>query len=84
MVDPPVWLPSASGSTPAATAAAEPADEPPGVRPGAAGLRVAVGCRKANSVVVVLPATSAPARRSAATTGASWRAGSAGYRAGLP
>src|SRR4051812_36674787 len=51
--EPPVCVPTASGSMPAATAAAEPADEPPGVRPGALGLSVAVGFRKANSVVVV-------------------------------
>ena len=31
MTEPPVWLPKASGSMPAATAAAEPDDEPPGV-----------------------------------------------------
>ena len=31
MVEPPVWLPSASGTIPAATAAAEPLEEPPGV-----------------------------------------------------
>jgi len=29
MTDPPVWLPTASGSIPAATAAAEPEEEPP-------------------------------------------------------
>ena len=31
MTDPSVWVPSASGTIPAATAAAEPEDEPPGV-----------------------------------------------------
>lgn len=32
MTDPAVWLPTDSGTMPAATAAADPADEPPGVR----------------------------------------------------
>lgn len=36
----PPSLPSATGPSPAATAAAEPALEPPGVRDGAQGLRV--------------------------------------------
>ena len=36
--EPPVSLPSAISTSPAATAAAEPDDEPPGTRPGAAGL----------------------------------------------
>ena len=36
--EPPVSLPSAKSTSPAATAAAEPDDEPPGTRPGAAGL----------------------------------------------
>ncbi len=31
MTEPPVWLPTAIGSMPAATAAAEPDEEPPGV-----------------------------------------------------
>ena len=31
MIEPPVWLPKAIGSMPAATAAAEPEDDPPGV-----------------------------------------------------
>ena len=35
--EPPVSLPSAISTRPAATAAAEPDDEPPGTRPGAAG-----------------------------------------------
>src|SRR3954471_18271169 len=51
IVDPPVCEPIASCTRPAATAAAEPDDDPPGVRPGAAGLSVAAGCRYANSVV---------------------------------
>ena len=40
MTEPPVWLPSAIGSMPAATAAAEPDDDPPGVCAGLRGLRV--------------------------------------------
>ena len=40
ITEPAVWVPTASGAWPAATAAAEPDDEPPGVCPGAAGLRV--------------------------------------------
>src|SRR5258707_12165053 len=55
MMDPPVWLPRASGTMPAATAAAEPLEEPPGVWPGWCGLRVLPGVRVANSVVTVLP-----------------------------
>jgi hypothetical protein len=43
MVEPLVWLPSASGTMPAATAAAEPLEEPPGVCSGLCGLRVLPG-----------------------------------------
>ena len=43
MTEPLVWVPSASGTMPAATAAAEPEDEPPGVRAGSCGLRVLPG-----------------------------------------
>ena len=64
-------VPSATGTMPAATAAAEPLEEPPGVRLPSTGLRVRVGWNRANSVDSVLPRTSAPARRSAATTSAS-------------
>ena len=45
ITEPPVCVPTASGTMPAATAAAEPCDEPPGVRPGAAGFAVGPGCR---------------------------------------
>src|SRR3546814_10500368 len=55
-----VWLPSASGAMPAATAAAEPLDEPPGVCAGFHGLTVGPGWRQANSVVTVLPSTVPP------------------------
>ena len=71
MGEPPVCEPTASGTIPAATAAAEPADDPPGVQPGAAGLRVGAGCRKANSVVSDLPMTRPPARRMMPTIAAS-------------
>ena len=71
ITEPPVWLPVASGSMPAATAAAEPDEEPPGVCPGLRGLRVLPGRKWANSVVTVLPATMPPARRIMATSVAS-------------
>ena len=45
MMDPPVWVPTASGTMPAATAAADPCDDPPGVWAGLWGLRVLLGCR---------------------------------------
>ncbi len=59
MVEPVVWVPIASGTMKSATAAAEPLDEPPGVRLRSCGLRVGPGCRLANSVVTVLPSSSA-------------------------
>src|SRR5260370_3932979 len=71
MTEPPVWLPRAIGTMPAATAAAEPEDDPPGVWAGWRGLRVAAGCKLASSVVIVLPSTRPPARRTSATTAAS-------------
>src|SRR5437867_10416684 len=71
IVEPVVWLPRAAGTTPAATAAAEPLEEPPGVYAGLCGLRVFPGVRVANSVVTVLPMTTAPAARSSDTTDAS-------------
>ncbi len=40
-IEPPVSLPNAIGTMPAATAAAEPPDEPPGVRARSHGLRAA-------------------------------------------
>jgi len=43
IVEPAVWLPSASGTIAAATAAAEPLEEPPGVCSGLCGLRVLPG-----------------------------------------
>ncbi len=73
MVEPAVWLPSASGTMPAPTAAAEPLEEPPGVCSGLCGLRVLPGEKYAHSVVTVLPRITAPAARSIATTAASAR-----------
>src|SRR5260221_3995198 len=69
--DPSVCVPSASGTSPAATAAAEPDDEPPGVCFGFQGLTVGPGCRHANSVDTVLPKIVAPRLRSRCTTHAS-------------
>src|SRR5437867_12757987 len=71
IVEPVVWLPSASGTMPAATAAAEPHEEPPGVYAGLCGFRVFPGVRVANSVVTVLPMMTAPAARSNEATDAS-------------
>ena len=45
ITEPPVWVPTASGTWPAATAAADPDDEPPGVRPGRRGFRVFAGAK---------------------------------------
>ena len=67
MIEPPVCVPTAAGTMPAATAAAEPDEDPPGVCAGLRGLRVPAGCRNANSVVTVLPATIAPLARIIAT-----------------
>jgi hypothetical protein len=39
-IEPPVSLPSAAGTMPAATAAADPPDEPPAMRAASHGLRV--------------------------------------------
>src|SRR5262245_42818352 len=71
MIDPPVWVPSAIGTMPAATAAAEPDDEPPGACAGLLGLRVLPGSRNANGVETVLPITKPPARRTIETMAAS-------------
>ena len=71
IVEPAVWLASASGTMRSATAAAEPLDEPPGVCRRLSGCDVGPGSRFANSVVTVLPRITAPASRSAATQAAS-------------
>src|SRR5215216_4256740 len=74
-----VWVPSANGHSPAATAAAEPLLEPPGVCARLCGLRVAAGSLYANSSNAVLPRIRAPASRRALTLEAS---GEANSRAG--
>src|SRR4051794_3212046 len=68
MVEPFVCEPTAAGTTPAATAAAEPIEEPPGVRAVFHGFLVAPGLRYASSAVTVLPSTIAPAPSAARTT----------------
>ena len=76
-IEPPVSEPSASGTKPAATAAAEPPLEPPGTRLVSWGLRVgpkaefSVEEPMANSSRLVLPTTTAPAARRRSTTVAS-------------
>ena len=72
-MEPAVCVPKASGAMQSATAAAEPEEEPPGVCAGSCGLAVAPGWRVANSVVTVLPITTAPAARAAATAAESPR-----------
>src|SRR2546430_17591493 len=71
IVEPVVWLPSASGTMPAATAAADPLEEPPGVYAGLCGFRVFPGVRVANAVVTALPMITAPAPRTSDATDAS-------------
>src|SRR5918996_4353350 len=67
--EPPVSDPSATGTTPAATSAAEPPEEPPGTREGSTGCitRPNAECSVdepiANSSMLVLAAIIAPARR---------------------
>jgi hypothetical protein len=83
-IDPPPSVPRASGAIRAASAALLPPLEPPAVRSGAHGLRVtpcnglSVTAFQPSSGVVVLPSSTAPWRRSAATTGASCSHGPAG------
>src|SRR5262250_373778 len=75
--DPPVSDPSAAGTAPAATSAAEPPDDPPGTRAGSSGCRLrpnaecSVDDPIANSSQFVLPAITAPAALSRATAVAS-------------
>ena len=65
-IDPPPSDPVASGTRPAATAAADPPDEPPAERSSAHGLRVApnvaltVSAFQPSSGVFVLPTTTQP------------------------
>ena len=83
-IEPPPSVPSASGTMPAASAAELPPLEPPGVFRRSHGLRVtpvsalSVTPFQPSSGVVVLPGSTAPERRSEATTGASSSHGPAG------
>ena len=83
-------VPTLSGPSPAATAAAVPPDEPPGVFVGSHGLRVSpvrselVSPLQPNSGVVVLPSRIAPASRSRAVAGASTSHGWSGSTVWLP
>src|SRR5262245_64337676 len=76
-VDPPPSLAVATGTRPAATAAADPPLDPPGVRSVFHGLRVTphafvlVKLRVPNSGAAVLPTGMAPAARRRATCGES-------------
>ena len=71
--EPPPSLPCATGTRPAATAAAEPPEEPPGVRVVSHGLRVgpvwrgSVVGRIPNSGRFVVPSTTNPASRNRRT-----------------
>ena len=85
-IDPPPSEPSATGASPAATAAAEPPLEPPQVRSARHGLRVipqladSVKGQIASSGMWVLPRSTAPAPRSRLTTSESALAGARGER----
>src|SRR5204863_9692302 len=70
-IEPTTCVPSAAGTMPQATAAAEPLLDPPGVRSRSHGLRVPRGSVAANSVVTTFPRITAPASRKAATLAAS-------------
>src|SRR5689334_12987532 len=80
-IDPPPSLAPAHGTTPAATAAADPPDEPPGVRSGFHGLRAGPHATGSvmpfapNSGVLVLPNTTSPASTQRWTTVACSAAG---------
>ena len=76
-MEPPVSVPSATGTMPALTATAEPPDDPPGTRERSHGLRVGLNALFsvdepiANSSMLVLPINTASAARSRSTTWAS-------------
>ena len=70
-IDPVVCVANATGTMPAATAAADPDDEPPGVRVGSCGFVVDPGGHAANSVVTSFPRTTMPRCRAIATLAAS-------------
>src|SRR5258705_11449374 len=69
ITDPFVCDPIAAGTTPAATAAADPMDEPPDVRDGSHGLSVWPGVMNASSAETVFPSTDGPAASVARTPG---------------
>ena len=69
ITEPLVCEPIAAGTTPAATAAADPIDEPPGVREGSQGFSAWPGVMNASSAVTVFPSTIAPAASAALTAG---------------
>ena len=77
-IEPPVSVPSASGASPAATAAAEPPLDPPGTMRASHGLCVvpkaecSVDEPIANSSMLVLPSGINPAARARVTTPASY------------
>ena len=75
MTEPPVCVPSAAGTMPAATAAAEPEEEPPGVCSGLRGLRVAAGCQRCELGGHGLAEDDGAGARSAVTQAASCGAG---------
>src|SRR5262245_39604679 len=87
--DPPPSLPWASGTRPAATAAAAPPLDPPAVAPGDHGLRAAGATSvseysdRPNSLAVVLPRLISPASRRRTTTSAS-TVGTKSANAALP
>ena len=80
-IEPPPSEPVASGTRPAATAAADPPEEPPADRSSAHGLRVApnvaftVSGFQPSSGVLVLPTTTQPAARRRSTSAESSVAG---------
>ena len=71
MIEPVVCVANATGTIPAATAAAEPDDDPPGVRVASCGFVVGPGGHAANSVVTSFPNGSIPHRRAIETIAAS-------------
>ena len=89
-IEPPPSDPVASGTSPAASAAADPPDEPPAERSSDHGLWVApntsftVSAFQPNSGVLVLPTTTQPAARSRSTSGESLAAGSPSAYAAEP
>src|ERR1700741_4823849 len=70
-IEPTTCVPSAAGTMPQATAAAEPLLDPPGARSRAHGLRAPRGSAAGDPVVRTLPTITAPASRNAATLAAS-------------